>query len=123
MAEVSELEYQLAEACQHKNVRYALTGFSGAARQAPAVRYQRGLAYVQGSFKEIADALDWTPVDSGANMSVLLPYDEGVFYGMRDVDGVQVVSLLQMYLDLQANRTRGREAAQAVRREIERAWS
>jgi len=122
MAEVSEIEYQLAEACQLKNINYALTGFSGAARLAPAVRYQRGMAYLDGGLGDLVDTLGWKSVESGANISLLAPYDEGVFYGTRDVNGVQVASPVQVYLDLQSYRGRGQEAAQAVRKEIEKAW-
>jgi hypothetical protein len=123
MAEVSEIEYQLAETCQQKSINYALTGFSGAARLAPAVRYQRGIAYLDGGLDDLVDALGWKSVESGANVTLLAPYDEGVFYGTRDVNGMRVVSPVQVYLDLQSYRGRGQEAAQAVRKEIEKAWS
>jgi len=108
---VAEIEAKLADACQRENITYALTGFSAAARLAPAVRYQRAMAYVQGNMDEVARRLDLKAVDSGANISLLTPYDEGVFYGMLAFDGVQVVSPIQAYLDLKGYRGRGEEAA------------
>ncbi len=122
MADVSEAEYQLADACRQRAVRYALTGFSGAARYAPMVRYQRGMAYVSTEVAEVAEALGWRSVETGANMSLLLPYDSGVFYGAAAVQQVEIVGLVQLYLDLQSYRGRGQEAAQAVRKELEKAW-
>jgi hypothetical protein len=61
-------------------------------------------------------------VTSGATVSLLVPYDEGVFYDSREVDGTQLVSPVQIYLDLQNYRNRGQEAAQAIRKGIEQSW-
>jgi hypothetical protein len=41
LAEIPEIETLLAEACQQRGIRYALTGISSAARLAPMVRYQK----------------------------------------------------------------------------------
>jgi len=122
LAEVAECEYQLAEACQRQGMRFALTAFSGAARLAPVVRYQRSVAYVDGSLDLLAEALGWKPVTSGANVSLLVPYDEGVFFGSREMDGTQLAAPVQIYLDLQSYRGRGQEAAQAIRKVIEQSW-
>jgi hypothetical protein len=122
LAEVAECEYQLAEACKRQGVRYALTAFSGAARLAPAVRYQRAIAYVDGNLDSVIDELGWKPVNSGANVSLLVPYDEGVFFDGREMDGAQLATPIQIYLDLQNYRGRGQEAAQAVRKVIEQEW-
>jgi len=122
LAEVAECEYQLAEACQRKGMRYALTAFSGAARLAPAVRYQRAVAYVDGDLDSLTNSLGWKPVTSGANISLLVPYDEGVFFDSREMSGTQLVTPVQIYLDLQNHRNRGQEAAQAIRKGIEQSW-
>lgn len=122
LAEVSECEYQLAEACQRQGMRYALTAFSGAARLAPAVRYQRAVAYVDGDPDSLTDSLGWKRVTSGANVSLLVPYDEGVFFDSREMDGTQLVTPIQIYLDLQNYSNRGQEAAQAIRKVIDQSW-
>lgn len=51
-------------------------------------------------------------VTSGPNVSVLEPYDEGVFYGLQEIDGTNVVSDIQLYLDLKNYKGRGEEAAE-----------
>jgi hypothetical protein len=122
LAEVAECEFQLAEACKRLEIRYALTAFSGAARLAPAVRYQRTTAYVDDNPDELINYLGWKPVESGANISLLVPYDEGVFFDWREIDGEQVVTPIQIYLDLQAYHGRRQEAAQAIRKVVEQAW-
>jgi hypothetical protein len=122
LSEVAECEYQLVEACQREEIRYALTAFSGAARLAPAVRYQRAVAYIDGDQNALTDSLGWKTVTSGANVSLLVPYDEGVFFNNRVLDGTQLVTPVQIYLDLQSYRNRGQEAAQAIRKVIEQSW-
>jgi hypothetical protein len=122
LAEVAECEYQLAEACQRQGMRYALTAFSGAARLAPAVRYQRAVVYVDGDLDSLTNSLGWKPVTSGSNVSILVPYDEGVFFENREVGGTQLAAPIQIFLDLQNYRGRGQEAAQAIRKVIEQSW-
>jgi hypothetical protein len=99
-----------------------LTAFSGAARLAPAVRYQRAVVYVEADMNALTVSLGWKPVTSGANVSLLVPYDEGVFFDSREMDGTQLVTPVQIYLDLQNYRNRGQEAAQAIRKGIEQSW-
>ncbi len=122
LAEVSDCEYQLAETCQGEGIRYALTAFSGAARIAPTVKYQRAIAYISGNPDSLEAKLGWKRVESGANVSLLNPYDEGVFFGSSEVDGVWIASPVQIYLDLQEIHGRGQEAAQALRQIIEQSW-
>lgn len=112
---ISQMETRLAEVCTQQGIRYALTGFSGGARYAPAVRYERVTAYVEsGAIERVAAALELKKVTSGANLSLMVPYDEGVLYGSQDVGGQCVASPVQVYLDLTSLRGRGEEAAQAV---------
>jgi len=115
LKDVADIEADLASFCEQAGIPYALTGFSAAARFAPSVRYQRAMAYVLGSVDELARKLGLKEVESGANLSLLVPADEGVLYGaQKAADGAQLVSPLQAYLDLKSYRGRGEEAAQAV---------
>ena len=118
-----EIESKLATACRDRSVQYALTGFSAAARLAPMVRYQRVTAYVSGDFGGLVKTLGLKEVPSGANVTVLSPYDDGVFYGAADINGIQIVSPVQAYLDLVGYRGRGEEAATFLLEQvIQRQW-
>lgn len=118
-----EIESKLATACRDRSVQYALTGFSAAARLAPMVRYQRVTAYVSGDFGGLVKTLGLKEVPSGANVTVLSPYDDGVFYGAADINGIQIVSPVQAYLDLIGYRGRGEEAATFLLEQvIQRQW-
>jgi hypothetical protein len=123
LREPADVEAALAEECKKRDWSFALTGFSGAARLVSAVRYQRAMAYVGGTPEELLGPLQLKVVESGANVSLLFPYDEGVFQGARQVDDLAVVSPVQLYLDLMSFRGRGEEAAQQLLEEvIKPAW-
>lgn len=106
-----ELERALADYCRRHEIQYALALFSGAARVAPFARYARGFAYVVGDPEGLAKTLGWKPVPSGANFTILIPFDRRLLYGAREVNGDMVVSDLQLYLDLIGYKGRGEEAA------------
>jgi hypothetical protein len=110
----TQIEMDLVEYCNSKKLKYAFTGFSGAARLAPAVRYQRAMAYLKDLKEDVVSQLALKEVSSGANVSLFIPYDEGIFYGIREVDGAQVASPVQVYLDVRTFRGRGEEAAKVL---------
>jgi len=120
---IAEIEADLAKACDGEGIKYALTGFSGAARYAPSVRYQRAMAYVLRNVEKIADILALKEVTSGANVTLFNPYDEGVLYSTRQIGGICIASPVQIYLDLLAVKGRGEEAAKSILDEvIRRSW-
>lgn len=55
-------------------------------------------------------------VDTGGNLRLLVPEDEGVFQGLREVDGFPLVSDAQIYLDLIDMGQRGPDAARSLRK-------
>jgi hypothetical protein len=122
LAEILEIEAKVAETCRMLDLGYALTGFSSAARIAPMVRYQKASIYISGDPSSLLDKLGWKAVSSGSNVSLLTPYDEGVFFERKEIDSINIVSQVQTYLDLQSMRGRGQEAANAVRSAMEKTW-
>jgi len=114
----AEIEARLAETCQRRGISYALTSFSAAARMAPMVRSQRTVAYVACNPEDLTQELKLKKVTSGANLKLIEPVDEGVFYGMTDWDGIAVASAIQTYLDLKREGGRGEEAAEAILNEM-----
>jgi hypothetical protein len=115
---IPEIEADLARVCSEKGIEYALTGFSGAARFAPAVRYNRAMGYVFNMPEDMVSMLNLKEVESGANVMLLGPYDEGVFYGTQVIDDIRIVSPLQIYLDLKGYKGRGEEAAEVLLRDV-----
>lgn len=111
---VAQIETDIADYCNRNNCKYALTGFSGVARLAPAVRYQKAMAYLEDFNDDLISTLALKKVTSGSNLTLFIPYDEGVFYGARQLEGAQIASPVQIYLDLRSFRGRGEEAAQIL---------
>jgi hypothetical protein len=118
-----EIEEAVTRACVELDIAYALTGFSAARRIAPAVRGQRAMSYVSAIPKALLERSGLKEVTSGANASLILPYDEGVYYMTREVDSLRAVCPVQLYLDLKAYKGRGEEAAEAIwKKELSTLW-
>ena len=116
--QVSQIENQLAEFCKAKKIQYALTLFSGANRLAPFTRYNVGTSYFSGDVEELKRGLELKEVPTGANLQILVPYDDGVYYRAQEIDSVKVVNPVQIYLDLYKYAGRGREQAEFLRERI-----
>ena len=109
-----ELEVAIKIECEKRKYRYGLALFSGARKVAPFVRFMRFFSYINGSIEDIATALQLKKVESGANVMLIQPYDDGVFYGLQNIGEINVVSDIQLYLDLKGYKGRGDEAAHAI---------
>lgn len=120
---ISDIENTMAGYCNQRKINYALTGFSGAARIAPAVRYKKAMIHAADLGEDDFLKLSLKKVKSGGNLLLFTPYDDGIFYGSHPVDNTQVASDIQVYLDLQSFRGRGEEAAQVLFERIaNKAW-
>ena len=115
---IPDIEAEIAEVCERNKITYALTGFSGAARFTMAVRYQRVMAFVDAEEDQLLKLFEFKEVSSGANVTLLMPYDAGVYYGVTTKEGSRVVSPVQLYLDLIGFKGRGEEAANALLEEV-----
>ena len=90
---------------------------------APFLRYNRVFIYILGKIESFAKDLDFKEVSSGSNISILQPYDEGVFYKEQVIGGTKVVSDIQLYLDLISYKERGEEAAKfLLEQRISKSW-
>jgi hypothetical protein len=115
---VREIEQRFTEHCKNKKIQFALSLFSGAALVSPFARYTRGFAYAQEDVEHIIDDLDLKKVDSGANFTLMEPYDDGIFYNKQEVKGSIVVCDIQLYIDLVGYKGRGEDAAQFLFEQI-----
>lgn len=109
-----KIEKKIASYCEDESIRYALALFSGANFIAPFVRYTKSFIYIQERIIDIAKQFDLKEVATGSNITLLKPYDPGVFYGTQYVGSFSIVSDIQLYIDLKKYRGRGDEAAQYI---------
>jgi hypothetical protein len=111
---LAEIETAMAKFADQHHAQFALTGAAGAWRVAPMTRYNRAQVYWDGDPERLAAGVGLKPADTGANVHIFTPRDEGVFFGKQTAEDVPVVSSLQLYLDLQRDPARGEEAAEHI---------
>lgn len=93
--------------------------FSAAEFQAPHVRQAKTWLYVrQQDIAKLEELVAAKPVESGENLVVLIPDDDGVFYlgdgGRMSEHRLACTNEVQTYVDLWHSGGRGREAAEAL---------
>ncbi len=103
--------------------RAAYAAFSAAELQAPHVRQPKTWVYVAASVVEkFLRRLEAKEVDSGENLIVLIPNDEGVFYlcdrPRRGRARLPATNPVQTYVDLWRSGGRGEEAAEALLEQV-----
>ena len=114
---ITDTERSISAAARAAGARAALTSFSGAERVAPHVRYSHARLLVEAdALEDIAERAGLRPVETGANVRLHEPYDDGAFYGLRQLDGLPVAHPVQLVLDLAREKGRGEEAADHLRR-------
>jgi len=118
MKQIPQIEKQLVEFCKANGIQYALNLFSGANRLAPFTRYNVATSYFSGDIEKIRGDLELKEVPSGANLQIIIPYDEGVYYKAQEVNSFIIANPIQIYLDLYNNKGRGREQAEFLRERI-----
>ena len=98
-----------------KNAQYGLGIQAGANLVVPYAVYNEVHIYIKDHrvIDRLIKQMRLDEVEQGANLIVLDPYyKNSVFYGCREVEGLWVVSDIQLYLDLYHYPLRGREQAE-----------
>lgn len=114
-----ELVERLGQMLDSHSVRFALTGLAAAWRLAPFARYRLVSVYVDKRIDDsLLESLNWHEDGKGANLWFVRQNDEGVFQGASEVDGMNCVSAVQAYLDLEGMPERSDEAASHLREEL-----
>lgn len=118
---IESLDQMLDLLSDHPHEGFAVTGHAGAHLIVPYVNYEGLHAYVrdQGVVNELIKAFKMRPAEKGANVFLLQPYyKESAFFGARNIKGIEVVSDVQLYLDLKNFPVRGEEQAENLLRRV-----
>jgi hypothetical protein len=111
-----ELLERIAREFESREVSYAATGLAGAWLIEPFAMFRLVTLYVQAwPPADLLETLRFDDGPRGANVWLVRPRDEGVFYGGGVRDGIRHVSAVQVYLDLKAQPERSEEAAGQLR--------
>jgi hypothetical protein len=110
---------KIADLSETFKLKSALTLHSAASLVAPYVaRFSDIYLYVEGDIALWKKKLDLRDVERGANLYLISPYDEGVFYGFKKVKKIPIIGNIQLYLDLFKYPARGKEQAEYVRQKL-----
>lgn len=113
-SDVKSILRRLQEVNIPQKCNYALSVQAGAGLVAPHAVYKEVHLYVSDGegIEFFKKELDLKDADQGANLVLMRPYYKySVFYDSREVEGLRVVSDIQLYLDLYGYPVRGREQA------------
>jgi hypothetical protein len=107
-----------------RDIEYAFTGLTGALLVAPFVKPTNVHVYVntEKDAETVANLLGLTPIEENGNVKFAIAKSKGIFFGEKEVDGVKVVSNIQLYIDLLNYPARGEEAANEILKVIENKW-
>lgn len=113
-----ELAERFAASARQSGLEYSFTGLAAAAKLAPFAGFRLVAAYLrQPPNDRLLGEMGFHQGEKGANLWLVLPKDEGVFAGSKEIDGHVCVSPVQAYLDLQGMPERAKEAAEHLRKE------
>ena len=102
----------VAKSLKAENVRYGFMGPSGAYLRAPYLETRTVTAYAERIPDELPGMF---PVESDGNVILYIPQNAGFLYGGNKVDGLPVVSDVQLYLDLKRMPGRNQDQADYLR--------
>ncbi|MGO8807814.1 MAG: type IV toxin-antitoxin system AbiEi family antitoxin [Candidatus Bathyarchaeia archaeon] len=116
-----EIGTRISEIAKKYPIKYAFTGSFATDLATQYIRPAEIRAYLstENDMEKVVSGLNLEIAEIGGNIIFLVPEDEFVFYGARDVTdsrvgSVTIVSDLQLILDLYNDTDRTREAAQRL---------
>jgi hypothetical protein len=112
------LTRRLASAFDSASIEYAATGLSAAWLLTRFAQFRITTLYLSRPPEEdLKREISLREDPKGANVWLVVPNDEGVFYGSSVHDGISHVHPVQVYLDLKGHPERSEEAAGSIRKE------
>jgi hypothetical protein len=119
----AEIERRVGEATRAAGGRSAVCGLSAAWRWAPMVKPLRWTAYVDADLRTVMSGAGLKEVESGGNVVLVRPRDEGVFQEAVTESGMPRVGAVQAFVECASAGGRGEEAAEAVLEQVlRRRW-
>ncbi len=112
---VSDFEEKVRQIHGKYGIDSYLTGIAGGVRYSPIVRYNKvHLLMHEKDVREFLQASECKTVDSGSNVQIRVVTSDELFYDSRELNGFQVASPVQIYLDCTKLKGRGEEMAEAI---------
>jgi hypothetical protein len=109
----------VSNAAKESKCQYAMTLWSAANAYSWSTVTETAAFYAASpeSLLEAAD-FEYEVAERGENLWLMQPRDEGVYYGSKEIAGVNCVNPVQLYHDLIFAPHRGKALAEKVREEL-----
>lgn len=115
-----EVQHKLNVAFSNSSVGYAATGLGAAWLYSHFAGFRISSFYLrEWPEDQVLDSIGFREVEQGANVWLLLPKDEDIFFDVKPVEGIPCVHPIQVWLDLKAHPERSEEAAEELHRLLE----
>ena len=111
------LQRQIADVLKNENAEYASTGLSAAWLYEPFAMFRTATVYLsKPPTDNLKQQLSFQEGERGSNTWLVVPKDQGVFHGVNEIQGINCVHPVQVYLDLKGHPERSGEAAEHLRK-------
>jgi len=111
-----EVFQRIAEALSRNSMDYASTGLGAAWLYSQFASFRLTTFFVKNLPADgVLESLNFREDERGANTWFVIPNDEGVFYGTKELNRISCVHPVQVYLDLKGQPERALEAAEQLK--------
>lgn len=107
---------RIAEQLTANDRRFAATGLASAWCWNMFANFRVCTFYVEGASGAMLEEVGAREQERGANLWLVKPDDDAVFWSVSNREGIPCVGAIQTYLDLQGHPERAQEAAQELHR-------
>ena len=118
-----ELLKKLVNNLKNQNIPSWATGLASAWHYTHHAMFRITSVYLKEfPDNQTLDSIGFVDEPQGANTWLIVPRDEGVLHGAKDLSGITCVSPLQTYLDLKGHPERAKEASEELKKQY-LSWS
>jgi len=115
----NEVLKKLSNLFKENEMKHAATGLGAAWLYTRFAAFRIVTFYVKSPpSNDFLKRLGFREVESGSNVWIVFPKDEGVFHGCKHIEGISCVHPIQLYLDLLGHPERAKDAAENIRHEL-----
>jgi hypothetical protein len=109
------LLHRLGEFFSGEMIEHGATGLAAAWLYSHFAAFRMVTFFVGGSISaKLLSKIGFSENEAGSNTWLVIPNDRSIFWGSKQVEGVQCVHPIQVYLDLNEHPERAKEAASQI---------
>ncbi|MBG0785603.1 MAG: hypothetical protein H0S79_10920 [Anaerolineaceae bacterium] len=107
----TSLIQQINDSLNDKGVDFAVSGLGAAWLYTHFASFRTITVYINGNINSaLLSSLDFSEADVGSNTIIASPNDQSIFWDRKEIEGIQCVHPIQVFLDLKGQPERAQEA-------------